>query len=117
MINKKRSTLDTIKDDIRDFYDKQKWHFLTLNGVKENEEDTQIQWIFTKYDDKEGNIMMFYVSVKQDDIIPDLTEILPSAIISQREIVDMFGIKVENSEKGLYLDEDSESMPLSSCGI
>lgn len=117
MINKKQSTLDTIKDDINNFYDKEKWHFLTLNGVKLNEEDTEIQWIFTKYGSCDENVMMFYVIVKQDDIIPDITEILPSAIISQREIVDMFGIEVQNSQKGLYLDEDSEQMPLSSCGI
>jgi Ni,Fe-hydrogenase III component G len=117
MINRKRSSLDMIKDDIIDFYDKKKWHFLTLNGVKLNEEETEIQWIFSMYGSTDENITMFYLSVKQDDIIPDLSEILPSATISQREIVDMFGIEVENSEKGLYLDEDSESMPLSSCGI
>ena len=43
-------------------------------------------------------------------------EIVPSAIISQRELVDMFDIEIEGSEKGLYLDEDSMQAPLS-CGL
>ena len=115
MINKISTQLSAVKDDIEKFYDKKTWHFLTLNGVKIDETTTQIQWLFTKYGD--DDITMFYVDIKQDDIIPSLTDILPSAIISQREIVDMFGIEIEGSIKGLYLDEDSEQMPLSSCGI
>ena len=116
MINKIESSLNSIVSDIEKFYEKKIWHFLTLNGVKLNSDTTEIQWIFSKY---EGNdeVTMFYIIVNQDDIIPSITSILPSAIISQREIVDMFGIQVENSEKGLYLDEDSQLMPLGSCGI
>lgn len=116
MINKKESTLETIVKDIENFYDKKVYSFLTLNGVQLDENTTQVQWIFSKYGEID-HITMFYIDVKQDDIIPSVTHILPSAIISQREVVDMFGIKIEGSQKGLYLDEDSESMPLSSCGI
>lgn len=116
-MNKIKSDLNSIKTDIEKFYDKHIWHFLTLNGVKVDEDTTEIQWVFSKYGSCGEDVTMFYCHVKQDEIIPDLTEILPSAIISQREIVDMFGIEVENSEKGLYLDEDSEQMPLGSCGI
>ena len=116
MINKIPTSLATVVADIKAFYDKKIWHFLTLNGVKLDNETTEIQWIFSKYSAID-EVTMFYTSVKQDEIIPSIVEVLPSAIISQREIVDMFGITVENSEKGLYLDEDSEQMPLSSCGI
>lgn len=116
MITKVESTLQTIVSDIEKFYNKEIWHFLTLNGVKLDNEYTQIQWIFSKYVDID-KITMFIVNVKRDDIIPSVTDILPSAFISQMEIVDMFGIEVEGSSKGLYLDEDSEQMPLSSCGI
>jgi len=116
MINRIESTLNNIINDIEKFYEKEIWHFLTLNGVKIDETNTEIQWIFSKYGacDK---VVMFHLNVTKDDIIPSITDILPSAIISQREIVDMFGIEVEGSDKGLYLDEDSEQMPLSSCGI
>ncbi|MEA3383465.1 MAG: NADH-quinone oxidoreductase subunit C [Campylobacterota bacterium] len=116
MINRTETNLQDVVKDITNFYDKKIWHFLTLNGVKLDEEYTEIQWIFTKYGVME-EIVMFYTKVKQDEIIPSIVDILPSAIISQREIVDMFGIEVENSQKGLYLDIDSEQMPLSSCGV
>lgn len=115
-MKKIKSDLKNIKQDIGRFYDKTKWHFLTLNGVKLNQNTTEIQWIFKKYFTKE-DVVMFYCEVLQDQTVPDISEILPSAIISQREIVDMFGINIENSQKGLYLDEDSKTMPLSSCGI
>jgi NADH:ubiquinone oxidoreductase subunit C len=116
MIIKKQTTLETLLKDIESFYKKKEHHFLTLNGVRLDETTTEIQWIFSSYG-KVSDDVIFFVNVKQDDIIPSVVSILPSAIISQREIVDMFGIVVENSEKGLYLDEDSESMPLGSCGI
>ena len=115
-MNKIETSLKTVVEDIKSFYKKEQHHFLTLNGLKIDEETTQIQWIFSKYGEIDS-ITMFYVNVKQDDIIPSVVEILPSAIISQREIVDMFGIEIEGSSKGLYLDEDSEQMPLGSCGI
>ena len=115
-MNKIETSLKTVVEDIKSFYKKEQYHFLTLNGLKIDEETTQIQWIFSKYGEIDS-ITMFYVNVKQDDIVPSIVEILPSAIISQREIVDMFGIEIEGSSKGLYLDEDSEQMPLGSCGI
>lgn len=116
MINKRQSTLDSIVSDIEEFYDEKLHHFLSLNGLTLSEESFEIQWIFSEYG-KVSDTQVFYVEVTKDDIIPSVTHILPSAIISQREVVDMFGVEVENSPKGLYLDEDSEQMPLSSCGI
>lgn len=115
-MKKIKSSLRNIKHDIQNFYHKTTWHFLTLNGVKIDQNTTEIQWIFKEYNNK-GDIVMFYCEVLEDEVVPDICDILPSAIISQREIVDMFGIKVENSPKGLYLDEDSKTMPLSYCGI
>jgi ech hydrogenase subunit D len=116
MIDKQQSTLGSIVSDIEKFYDEEKHHFLTLNGVTLSENSFEIQWIFCEYG-KIDDVKMFYVEVSHEDLIPSITHLLPSAIISQREIVDMFGIQVEDTEKGLYLDEDSLEMPLSSCGI
>ena len=96
----------------RSFYNPTEHHFLTLNGVAIDEVKTEIQWIFSQYGEIDS-VEMFYVIVNQDDIIPSIVDIIPSAIMSQREIVDMFGIEVEDSEKGLYLDEDSLQKPLS----
>ena len=115
-MKKIESTIETIVKDIEKFYVEKTWSFLTLNGVKLDAETTEIQWIFSKYAAMD-EVVIFYIEVTQEQIIPSIVELIPSAIISQREIVDMFGIAVEGSSKGLYLDEDSEQMPLSSCGI
>ena len=109
--------LDTLRDEIKKFYIPSVHHFLTLNGVAIDETKTEIQWIFSKYGEVDST-MMFYTIVNQDDVIPSIVDIIPSAIISQRELVDMFGIEVEDSERGLYLDEDSLQKPLSGgCAI
>ena len=72
--------------------------------------------MFTNYESLD-EIIIYYVEIDSKDIIPSIVDIIPSAIISQRELVDMFGVEVEGSERGLYLDEDSEQMPLSRCSI
>ena len=105
-------SLESVRDSIKEFYRPTVYHFLTLNGVALDETKTEIQWIFSKYGEVDSS-MMFYTIVNQDDVIPSIADIIPSAIISQREIVDMFGIEIEGSEKGLYLDEDSLQKPLS----
>lgn len=115
-MKKIETTLQNVVEDIKDFYDEKMWQFLTLNGVKLDESTTEIQWIFSKYNTL-NEVIVFFAPVTNDDIIPSITDIIPSAIISQREIIDMFGIKVADSTGGLYLDEDSPHAPLSSCGI
>jgi Ni,Fe-hydrogenase III component G len=111
-MNKIEITLSQAVEKLKSFYEPEKHHFLTLNGVALDKEHTEIQWIFCEYG-KIDHTTIFYCVVKQDDVIPSITEFIPSAIISQREIVDMFGIVVEGSEQGLYLDEDSLQKPLS----
>ena len=116
-MNKKEITLDNLHNRINEFYDKTQYHFLTLNGVALDENTIEVQWIFTQYDN-ENEIIVFFAKVDQNDIIPSIVDLIPSAIISQRELVDMFGLSVEDTEKGLYLDEDSLQKPLSlGCGI
>lgn len=115
-MRKIESTLKTIRSDIGKFYELKTWQFLTLNGLKIDEETTEIQWIFSKYSAVDETVV-FFAYAKDEDIIPSITDMIPSAIISQREIIDMFGIEVADSTGGLYLDEDSPNAPLSSCGI
>lgn len=105
-------TLKNVVGVIGEFYKPQKHHFLTLNGLAIDENTTEIQWIFSNYAEVD-HITVFYVEVKDSDTIPSIVDIIPSAVISQREIVDMFGIKVEDTQSGLYLDEDSLQKPLS----
>ena len=115
-MKKIKVTLKNVVFDIKEFYDEKLWHFITLNGVALEDEKTEIQWIFSKYESLD-DVVVYYAEIEQGDVVPSIVDIIPSAIISQREIVDMFGIKVEGSDKGLYLDEDSMQMPLSSCGM
>ena len=106
-----------IKKVIKEFYEPKVYHFLTLNGVAISEDEIEVQWLFSKYENMDEVIVYFDI-VKDDVVIPSIVEIIPSAIISQRELVDMFGLKVEDSEAGLYLDEDSLQKPLNlGCAI
>lgn len=109
-------TLESIREDIKEFYNEKEWHFLTVNGVALKDEKIEIQWIFSKYDAK-NEIVIFYTEINKDDVVPSVVDMIPSAMISQREVVDMFGVVVEGSEKGLYLDEDSMTAPLSGCAL
>jgi NADH:ubiquinone oxidoreductase subunit C len=109
-------TLLNIVEEIKSFYDYKKWHFLTLNALALENEKLEVQWIFSKYGALD-DIIIYYAEIGYKDTIPSIVDIIPSAIISQRELVDMFGVEVEGSAKGLYLDEDSQQMPLSGCSI
>lgn len=90
---------------------------MTLNGLAIDKEEIEIQWIFSPYQSKDEPIIFFTI-INEKETIPSIVEIIPSAIISQRELVDMFGLTIEDSPKGLYLDEDSLQKPLSmGCAI
>jgi len=111
------TTLDTLLADIEAFYEPTKHHFLTLNGVALSPQSVEVQWIFSQYDQKDTHTL-FFTTVQETQTIPSIVPLIPSAIISQRELVDMFGLHVEDTQKGLYLDEDSLQKPLSlGCSI
>ena len=111
MMIKIEVSLENVRKKIKEFYKEKEWHFLTLNGVALEENILEVQWIFSKYEAMD-EVVTFYAKINHDEIVPSIVDIVPSAIISQREIVDMFGVEVEGSSKGLYLDEDSLQMPL-----
>ncbi|MBU1658926.1 NADH-quinone oxidoreductase subunit C [bacterium] len=115
-MKKIKVSLEDITNEIQGFYDYKKWHFLTLNGLALEDNKLEVQWIFSKYEALD-EIVIYYAEIEYKDIIASIVDIIPSAIISQRELVDMFGVQVEGSSKGLYLDEDSLQAPLSGCSI
>jgi ech hydrogenase subunit D len=115
-MKKIKVTLDIIAEEIAIFYDYKKWHFLTMNGISLSEEKLEVQWIFSKYAAME-DIVIFYVECSYKDIIPSIVKSVPSAIISERELVDMFGVDVAGIKSGLYLDDDSKKAPLSGCSL
>jgi len=72
--------------------------------------------MFSRYESLD-DVVIYYAEIERGEVVPSIVDIVPSAIISQREIVDLFGVKIEGSAKGLYLDEDSLQMPLSGCSL
>jgi len=109
-------SLKSVVSTLTDFYDYKKWHFITLNGLSLSEDKMEVQWMFSKYEAMD-DVVVYFAEINYSDVIPSIVDIIPSAIISQRELVDMFGVEVQGSEKGLYLDEDSLQMPLSGCRL
>ncbi|WP_331775354.1 NADH-quinone oxidoreductase subunit C [Sulfurospirillum sp. 1612] len=106
----KEIALEELKQEIQDFYDPKIWHFVCLNA-DDIKGRCKLQWIFSKYlSDSEYQI--FTTTISYDTIVPSIMDIIPSAIMSEREVVDLFGIDIQGIDKGLYLDESSQKYPL-----
>jgi NADH:ubiquinone oxidoreductase subunit C len=103
--------LQNLLSELSAFYDARVWHFITVNGIDAGEGKIELQWLFSKYGVKD-EIVLFYSVVAYGTKVPSIVSLIPSATLSEREIVDMFGVDIEGAEKGLYLEEDSLSMPL-----
>ncbi|HLD23817.1 MAG TPA: NADH-quinone oxidoreductase subunit C [Sulfuricurvum sp.] len=110
-MRKIETTLSALLNDIGAFYEATKWHFLSVNGIDLGEGKIELQWIFSKYGVKD-EIVIYYALSDYDTPVPSLVSLIPSSIMGEREIVDMFGLKVDGAERGLYLDEDSMAHPL-----
>lgn len=98
-------------EELNAFYDPKVWHFLTLNGIDLCDGTIELQWIFAKYGAKD-EVVIYYAISDFGTPAPSIVPLIPSAIMGEREVVDMFGIQIDGAEKGLYLDGDSLSMPL-----
>lgn len=112
-MTKIETTVAMLLTDIGILYDPRRWHFLTVNGIDLGEGKIELQWIFSKYGAKD-DIVIYYLISDYETAIPSVVGFIPSAIMGEREIVDMFGLTVEGVEKGLYLDDDSIPHPLRS---
>ncbi|ADR34720.1 NADH dehydrogenase (ubiquinone) 30 kDa subunit [Sulfuricurvum kujiense DSM 16994] len=105
------TTLPSLLSDIGAFYKPREWHFLSVNGIDLGEGKIELQWIFSKYGVKDEIVIYFALS-DYETPVPSIASLIPSSFMGEREIVDMFGLSVEGTEKGLYLDEDSLPHPL-----
>jgi len=112
-MTKLETTLATLLADIGAFYEPKTWHFLSVNGIDLGDGKIELQWIFSKYGVKD-EIVIYYALSDYETPVPSLVSLIPSAFMGEREIVDMFGLKVDGAERGLYLDEDSLQHPLRS---
>ena len=110
-MRKIETTLTTLLNDIGAFYEPKKWHFLSVNGIDLGDGKIELQWIFSQYGVKD-EVVIYYALSDYETPVPSIVPLIPSAFMGEREIVDMFGLKVEGAERGLYLDEDSLPHPL-----
>ena len=110
-MRKIETTFTTLLNDIGAFYIPKEWHFLSVNGIDLGEGKIELQWIFSKYGVKD-EVVLYYALSDYETPVPSIVPLIPSSIMGEREIVDMFGLTVEGAERGLYLDEDSLPHPL-----
>lgn len=110
-MTKTKIELTALVGRIEKFYDPAVWHFMTINGVDLGEGKLELQWFFSRYGAKD-DIVCFYTETDFETTVPSLVSVIVSAIMGERELVDLFGIPVEGAQKGLYLDEDSWRAPL-----
>lgn len=114
-MTKIETRLETLLEDLGAFYQPEQWHFLTLNGIDLGDGTLELQWIFSKYGVKD-EVVLFYTLCSYDAMVPSVTPLIPSASMGEREVVDLFGIRIAGAKPGLYLDEDSQPTPLRSKG-
>ena len=96
--------------EIGAFYDYKTCHFITVNGVDLGDK-MEIQYLFSRYGSDE-EVICYFLHVDYDEEIPSIISLIPSAFLGEGEVVDMFGIKIKDIEKGLLLEDDSMQAPL-----
>ena len=95
-MKKIETRLENVLEDITAFYDASAWHFITLNGIDLGGGEIELQWIFSRYGVKD-EIVAYYVRCGYESPVPSLVPLIPSAIMGEREVVDMFGVAIEGT--------------------
>lgn len=102
--------MSEIKKTIQSFYNPSQWHLTMVNGIDLGS-GFEIQWVFANY--KEYNkLYMYAATADYDQQIPTITDIIPMAWVSEAEVHDLLGAKIDKAEKGIFLDADMPHAPL-----
>jgi Ni,Fe-hydrogenase III component G len=102
--------MSEIKEKIKEFYDPAIWHFVCINGLFE-EGELEIQWSFTKLGAKD-EWRVLYAKAPADDILPSVSDMLPTARLYEGELKDLMGANFEGSVKGMFIEVDGLENPL-----
>ena len=109
------TSIENVKNDIRNFYHPELHHFIVMNAVELGEKSDscriEVQWFFCDYASP-SEITAFCAQVTPDVEIPSMTDIISSAWVAEAELVDLIDIKIENTSKGFVLEPDFETGPL-----
>ena len=104
------TSIDKIKEDIRNFYKPDVHHFMVINAVDLGEK-IELQWFFCEYANP-LDVIAFCVQIQPGVKVPSIKDIVESAWIAEAELVDLMDIEIENTAKGFVLEPDFESGPL-----
>ena len=103
--------VENVVDMIKGWYKEDKYHYVTVNAT-DNGENLTIDWIFSKYYDKNKLTVFRAENVSYDTKIPSIVSVVPSGWISEWELADLFGLDVENAAKGVFIEPDGPQAPL-----
>jgi len=104
------TTLENLKNEIRNFYNPELNHFIVINAVDLGEK-IEVQWFFT---DNASPFTITAICIQIEPVIeiPSITDIVASAWVAEAELVDLMDIKIEKTARGFVLEPDFESGPL-----
>jgi len=105
------ATLDNVVDLIKSWYDESKYHYVTVNAT-DNGGSVTIDWIFSKYYEKNKLVVFRAEDVEYSAKIPSIVSVVESAWIAEWELADLFGLDVENATKGVFIEPDAPQAPL-----
>ncbi len=109
-MKKIETTIENVKEDIREFYNPDMHHFMVMNVVEVNDK-IEVQWFFVDYA-APYEITTFYVLINPETEIPSIKDIVESSWVAEAELVDLMNIKIQNTQKGFVLEPDFEIGPL-----
>lgn len=109
-MKKIETSLNTLKQDIGNFYRPDQQHFIVMNAVQTGTQ-MEVQWFFADYTFP-CETTCFYTLVDPAEEIPSIRDIVASAWVAEAELVDLMNIRVENTANGFVLEPDFESGPL-----
>jgi len=109
------ANVDNVVDLIKAWYDEKKYHYVTVNAT-DNGGSVTIDWIFSKYYEKNKLVVFRAENVLYETKIPSIVSVVPSAWISEWELADLFGLDVENAAKGVFIEPDAPQAPLRKGG-
>ncbi len=104
-------TLDSVKSTLLDWYDADKYHYVTVNAIDDGESLT-IDWIFSEYEVKNKIYIFRAEGVDYKAEIPSMMDVYPSAWVSEWDLADMFDLNMENAVRGMFLEPEAPTAPL-----
>jgi Ni,Fe-hydrogenase III component G len=104
-------TLENVVEKITNWYDETKYNYVTVNATDLGD-NLVIDWIFSKYYDKNKLVVFRVENVDDTKTIPSLAKVIPSVWLAEWELSDLFGLNVENAAKGVFIQPDAPKAPL-----